>query len=186
MTNKEELEKEIEEPKNEDIDIKDDDYGSDDNEESLQDNELIELRAKVDDYLYCLQRERADFANYKRRTDEERSRYSEKLLGDHVRLFLPVIDDLELALNHVPSDPDCASWIDGIAMIHKKLLSSLEQQNVIVIDLKPGDLFDPNNQEAITHEEDENYTDGQIIEVVRTGYQLNDRIIRPASVRVAK
>jgi len=66
------------------------------------------------------------------------------------------------------------------------LVKTLESRNVTIIDLKPGDLFDPLNQEAVTHEENDQYSDGQIIEVVQTGYQLKDRIIRPALVRVAK
>jgi len=54
------------------------------------------------------------------------------------------------------------------------------------MELKPGDMFDPNTQEAVTHEENDTYTNGQIIEVIQTGYQIKDRVIRPALVRVAK
>lgn len=156
------------------------------NENTALETQLSELQAKADEYLDSLQRERASFANYKRRIDQENTAMAERLLGEHVRIFLPVVDDLERALEHAPADPDCANWIAGVELILKKLLSTLEKQNVTVIDLKPGDLFDPNNQEAVTHEENENYTDGQIIEVVQTGYQLKERIIRPALVRVAK
>ncbi|MGI6260123.1 MAG: nucleotide exchange factor GrpE [Anaerolineaceae bacterium] len=156
------------------------------NENTELETQLSELQAKADEYLDSLQRERASFANYKRRIDQENAQMAERLLGEHVKIFLPVVDDLERALEHAPADPDCANWIAGVELILKKLLSTLEKQNVTVIDLKPGDLFDPNNQEAVTHEEDENFTDGQIIEVVQTGYQLKERIIRPALVRVAK
>ena len=156
------------------------------NENTALETQLSDLQARVDEYLDSLQRERASFANYKRRIDQENAAMAERLLGEHVRIFLPVVDDLERALEHAPTDPDCANWIAGVELILKKLLSTLEKQNVTVIDLKPGDLFDPNNQEAVTHEENENFTDGQIIEVVQTGYQLKERIIRPALVRVAK
>ncbi len=156
------------------------------NENTALETQLSELQAKADEYLDSLQRERASFANYKRRIDQENAAMAERLLGEHVRIFLPVVDDLERALEHAPTDPDCTNWIAGVELILKKLLSTLEKQNVTVIDLKPGDLFDPNNQEAVTHEENENFTDGQIIEVVQTGYQLKERIIRPALVRVAK
>ena len=111
---------------------------------------------------------------------------AERLLGDHVKLFLPVVDDLERALKNAPSNPEFSGWVAGIDLILKKLLKTLENQNVSVIALKPGDLFDPLNQEAISHEENNRFSDGQIIEVVQTGYQLKDRIIRPALVRVAK
>lgn len=156
------------------------------NENTALETQLSDLQARADEYLDSLQRERASFANYKRRIDQENAAMAERLLGEHVRIFLPVVDDLERALEHAPADPDCANWIAGVELILKKLLSTLEKQNVAVIDLKPGDLFDPNNQEAVTHEENENFTDGQIIEVVQTGYQLKERIIRPALVRVAK
>lgn len=155
-------------------------------EENEFQGELDTALAKADEYLDSLQRERASFANYKRRIDQENAALADRLLGDHIKIFLPVVDDLERALCHTPSDPDCANWVAGIDLIRKKLLKTLEAQNVTVIDLKPGDLFDPVNQEAVTHEENDQYSDGQIIEVIQTGYQLKDRIIRPALVRVAK
>ena len=147
---------------------------------------LEAARIEAAEYLDCLQRERASFANYKRRIDLENAAMADRLLAEHVKFFLPVVDDLERALNHPPVDPDCANWIVGIDLIRKKLLTTLEAQNVIPIDLKPGDLFDPVNQEAVTHEENDRFSDGEIIEVLQTGYQLKDRVIRPALVRVAK
>lgn len=148
--------------------------------------ENADLRKQSEDYLDSLQRERASFANYKRRIDLDNASYAERLLAEHVRFFLPVADDLQRSLQHLPEDPDCASWIAGIELVLQKLLKSLETKDVRPLDLKPGDMFDPNTQEAVTHEENDTYTDGQIIEVVQTGYQIKDRVIRPALVRVAK
>jgi len=160
-------------------------------EEKLQEaddiqDELDAALAKAEEYLDSLQRERASFANYKRRVDQENAALADRVVADQVKIFLPVVDDLERALNHPPSDPDCANWIAGIDLIRKKLLKTLEAQNVTAIDLKPGDQFDPINQEAVTHEENDQFSDGEIIEVLQTGYQLKDKIIRPALVRVAK
>ncbi|MDD2522783.1 MAG: nucleotide exchange factor GrpE [Anaerolineaceae bacterium] len=155
-------------------------------EEHETQSELDAALARADEYLDCLQRERASFANYRRRIDQENAAMADQLLGEHIKIFLPVIDDLERALDHAPTDPDCASWIAGIDLIRKKLLKTMEGLGVTVIALEPGDLFDPFNQEALTHEENPRFIDGQIIEVVRAGYQVNDRIIRPAQVRVAK
>ncbi len=148
--------------------------------------EIDDLRKQNEEFLDSLQRERASFANYKRRVDLDNASYAERLLAEHVRFFLPVADDLERSLQHLPEDPDCASWIAGIELVLQKLLKSLEAKDVRPLDLKPGDMFDPNLQEAVTHEENDTYTDGQIIEVVQTGYQIKDRVIRPALVRVAK
>lgn len=144
------------------------------------------LRKQNEEYLDSLQRERAGFVNYKRRIDLDNASYADRLLAEHVKIFLPVVDDLERSLLHRPEDPDCASWISGIELILQKLLKTLESNEVRPIDLKPGDLFDPNNQEAVTHEDNDTYSDGQIIEVVQTGYQIKERVIRPALVRVAK
>lgn len=148
--------------------------------------EIADLQKQNVDYLDSLQRERASFANYKRRIDLDNASYAERLLAEHVKFFLPVADDLERSLQHRPEDPDCANWTEGIELILQKLLKSLEAKNVHPLDLKPGDMFDPNTQEAVTHEENETFTDGQIIEIVQTGYQIKDRVIRPALVRVAK
>jgi molecular chaperone GrpE len=148
--------------------------------------ENAELRKQNEDYLDSLQRERASFVNYKRRIDLDSASFAERLLAEHVKFFLPVADDLERSLLHRPDDPDCASWISGIELILQKLLKSLATKDVRPMDLKPGDMFDPNTQEAISHEENDTYAEGQIIEVVQTGYQIKDRVIRPALVRVAK
>jgi molecular chaperone GrpE len=145
-----------------------------------------DLRKQNEDYLDSLQRERASFANYKRRIDLDNASYADRLLAEHVKFFLPVADDLERSLLHRPEDPECASWIQGIELILQKLLKSLEAKDVRPMDIKPGDMFDPNTQEAVTHEENDTYADGQIIEVVQNGYQIKDRVIRPALVRVAK
>ncbi len=148
--------------------------------------ENADLRKQNEEYLDSLQRERASFANYKRRIDLDNASYAERLLAEHVKFFLPVVDDLERSLLHRPADPDCASWISGIELIRQKLMKSLETKDVRTLDLKPGDMFDPNTQEAVTHEENDQFSDGEIIEVVQTGYQIKDRVIRPALVRVAK
>ncbi|HNY84047.1 MAG TPA: nucleotide exchange factor GrpE [Anaerolineaceae bacterium] len=148
--------------------------------------ELVETKQKADEYLDDLQRERASFANYKRRIDQENAEIYQKSLGDHIKPFLPVIDDLERSLKHRPEDQGARQWVEGVDLILKKLLNTLQNNGVQAIEAKPGDMFDPNFHEAITHEENEQYTDGQIIEVVQTGYKNNDRIIRPALVRVAK
>lgn len=155
-------------------------------EENEFQGELDAALAKADEYLDSLQRERASFANYKRRIDLDNASYADRLLAEHVKFFLPVADDLERSLLHRPEDPECASWIMGIELILQKLLKSLEAKDVRPMDIKPGDMFDPNTQEAVTHEENDTYTNGQIIEVIQTGYQIKDRVIRPALVRVAK
>jgi molecular chaperone GrpE len=148
--------------------------------------DLVEAKQKADEYLDNLQRERASFANYKRRIDQENAEIYQKSLGDHVKIFLPAIDDLERSLKHRPENDSAQQWVEGVDLILKKLQTTLQNNGIKAIEVNPGDSFDPTLHEAITHEENEKYTDGQIIEVVQTGYKNNDRIIRPALVRVAK
>jgi len=149
-------------------------------------NDLVEAKKKADEYLDNLQRERANFQNYKRRIEQENAEIYQRSLGDHVKMFLPAIDDLERSLKHRPEDDSALKWIEGVDLILKKLLTTLESKGIKPIEVKPGDAFDPSVHEAVTHEENEMFTDGQIIEAVQTGYKNNDRIIRPALVRVAK
>jgi len=149
-------------------------------------NDLVEAKQKADEYLDNLQRERASFANYKRRIDQENAEIYQKSLGEHVKIFLPAIDDLERSLKHRPEDGSALQWIEGVDLILKKLQATLQSKGITVIEVNPGDAFDPAFHEAVTHEDNDKYTDGQIIEVVQTGYKNNDRIIRPALVRVAK
>lgn len=153
--------------------------------ENLQ-KQIVELQSQSTEYLNGLQRERADFANYKRRVDQENQNIYQKALADLVKPFLIVIDDLERALKHKPSDQVILAWVDGLELILQKLIKSIEGQGIERLKIEPGDPFDPMLYEAITHEDNPEFENGEIIEVVQTGYKIKDRIIRPALVRVAK
>jgi molecular chaperone GrpE len=148
--------------------------------------QIEELKLQADEYLDSLQRERASFANYRKRMEQENAGVYDRALADLVKIFLPLVDDLERSLKNKPANLECASWAEGIELILKKLQTTLINKNIHAIEIMPGDDFDPGFQEAISHEEHPSFTDGQVIEVVQTGYKINDRIIRPALVRVAK
>ncbi|MGB4595320.1 MAG: nucleotide exchange factor GrpE [Anaerolineaceae bacterium] len=148
--------------------------------------DVVEAKQKADEYLDNLQRERANFVNYKRRIEQDNTEIYQRSLSEHVKIFLPAIDDLERSLKHRPEDDSALQWIEGVDLILKKMLATLESNGIKAIEVNPGDAFNPTIHEAVTHEENEKFTDGQIIEVVQTGYKNNDRIIRPALVRVAK
>ncbi|HOG77160.1 MAG: nucleotide exchange factor GrpE [Anaerolineaceae bacterium] len=144
------------------------------------------LTAQSAEYLDSLQRERASFANYKKRVDQDNRLVYENALADIIKAFLPVVDDLERALKNKPADPDCEAWISGVALILQKLMKTLDVKGIAPLNVQPGDDFDPAFQEAVTHEDNPQYSNSQVIEVVQTGYKLKDRVIRPALVRVAK
>ena len=141
-----------------------------------------EVEEKQDQYL----RTRADFENYKKRVLRDATRSYQDAMTSVMKIFLSVADDLERALNNKPEGEDLESWLNGLELIHQKLINQMKNQGVERMDVKPGDEFDPNIHEAITQEEHPDYEDGQIIDVVQPGYRISERIIRPAMVRVAR
>jgi molecular chaperone GrpE len=78
------------------------------------------------------------------------------------------------------------TWIEGVMLIQRKLQLLLEAEGVKAIDVKKNDSFDPNQHEAISHDEADGVESGNVIEVLQTGYKIGDRVIRPALVRVAR
>jgi molecular chaperone GrpE len=147
--------------------------------------ELVEAQAKAQEYLDGWQRERADFFNYKRRIERESSQGAQNALGNALRRYLDVADDLERALRNRPQEGDGAAWANGIDLIYRKLLSAFEADGVKPIETE-GAFFDPSLHEAISQEDSPELESGQIIGVVQTGYMLGERVLRPARVRVAR
>jgi molecular chaperone GrpE len=147
-------------------------------------NELNEMRTKADEYLDGWQRARADFANYKKRVDRDQAQVYQMAVSNIVKRYLDVVDDLERALKNKPQKGDGAVWAEGIELVYRKMLALLESEGVKQMDAQ-GEIFDPNLHEAISQEAHPEYQDGQIIEVIKQGYLLGDRVIRPALVRVA-
>ncbi len=153
-------------------------------EEQLK-SKIEELEKKSSEYLDGWQRSRAEFVNYKKRIEREQSQAYQLAAGNIIKKFLDIADDLERALKNCPKGKEGAEWAEGIELIYRKLLGIMESEGVKVMDVS-GQKFDPNLHEAISHEEVEGYSEGDIIEVVKQGYLLGDRILRPASVRVAR
>ena len=147
--------------------------------------EIDKLRQQSQEYLDGWQRERAEFANYKKRKEKESQLLQNNISGNIIRKYLDIVDDLERALQNQPEEGEGASWAKGIELIYRKFLSALEAEGVVPMKVK-GQQFDPNLHEAISLEPNEEYESGQIIEVLRNGYLIGDRVIRPASVRIAQ
>jgi molecular chaperone GrpE len=148
-------------------------------------NQLIAANTQSDEYLSALQRERAEFLNYKRRTAEERQRDLGLAGDDLIRKVLAVADDFDRAIDARPQELAGNSWAEGIAVIDRKLRSLLESEGVTEIDAAPGRRFDPREHEAIANVPDADRPEGEIVDEVRRGYRLRDRVLRPALVAVA-
>jgi len=155
-------------------------------EYDAMEKEIEALRKEVDKQTDQHLRTLADFENYKKRILRDSSRSYQDAMASILKIFLVASDDLERALKNKPTTKELENWFNGIELIHKKLINQMKNQSVEQMEIKPGDTFDPNFHEAITQEDHEDFSDGQIIEVVQPGYRISDRIIRPAIVRVAK
>ena len=149
-------------------------------------DELDQAKAQAAEYLDGWQRARAELANARKRFEKERSEAGQLANGILLRRILPVLDDLDRAMKTVPSDLGDHSWVSGVALVQRKFLSVLESEGVKPIEVKPGDKFDPAWHEAVTHEENADHKEGQIIAEVQKGYQYGEQVLRPALVRVAK
>lgn len=147
--------------------------------------ELDDLRQKADEFSDGWQRERAEFANYRKRITRDEQQQKENIKIEIIRKYLDVHDDIELAIKNMPPDIKKDDWAGGMQLIYQKLLTLLAGEDIQPIEADHA-LFDPDLHEAISHEENEEVESGHIIEVVQKGYTIGDRVIRPARVRVAK
>lgn len=152
--------------------------------ERLQ-QELEEARAQAAEYLEGWQRTQAEFANYRKRQEAERRQWTQMSNAALIGKVLPVLDDLERAIQTLPSGLEKLTWVEGIFLIKRRLEMILESEGVKPIETQ-GKTFDPLYHEAVTYEEVEGFEDGQIIGEIQRGYMLGDRVIRPALVRVAR
>ena len=157
---------------------------SEDPVQALQ-KDLMTVQALADEYLDGWQRSRADFLNYKRRAERDLEAAYQQAAATILTRYLPILDDIERALQERHSVPELDAWSEGIQLIQRKLRTILETEGVEPIP-GLGKMFDPTIHEAITFEECDGYCDGQVIDVVRQGYRLGDRVLRPAQVRVAR
>lgn len=144
--------------------------------------QLEEAEAKASEFKDGWARSQAEFQNYKKRVERDNEMMYASMKGDIIKKVLPVLDDMERAVQNRPADD---AWASGIELIVRKLQTIIENEGVKRIEAK-GEAFDPNFHEAISHEPAEGVESGHVIEVVQNGYILGERIIRPAMVRVAQ
>ncbi len=104
---------------------------------------------------------------------------------DLIRKVLAIADDFDLAIDNRPSELADSSWVEGVTAIDRKLRALLVSEGVKPVEAEPGRLFDPREHEAIVTVPGTGRPEGEIVEVVRRGYKLRDRVLRPALVAVA-
>jgi molecular chaperone GrpE len=148
-------------------------------------SEVDLLKSEIEDLKNQLAVARADLYNYRQRVERDRIRNRKLIVEDKILEFLPVLDNLDRALN-VPEDGLAKDVLVGVRMVRRQFLSVLESSDVTVIPTE-GCVFDPLLHEAVeTKEIDDPSGDGAILCELLRGYRTPDRVLRPAQVRVAR
>lgn len=143
---------------------------------------LEEEREKAQTYMRNWQRAAADYQNFKRRVEEERSENARFANAALIINLLPLADDLERAVQTIDKALAGLTWVEGIILINRKLQALLEAMGVTEIPAD-GERFDPAVHEAVAQQPGE---EGKVLSVIQKGYKLGDRVIRPAMVVVGK
>ncbi len=143
-----------------------------------------ELRREKDALHDRLLRTAAEFDNYRKRVERERREFMDQTTADVVAGLLPVVDNLERALQ-AGATPESDALRKGVEMIHQQMLELLRKHGVEPIQALGAD-FDPNFHQAVFHEESDAHREGEVMEELQRGYMLRDRLVRPAMVKVAK
>jgi molecular chaperone GrpE len=139
-------------------------------------------KARSAELLDSWQRARAEFLNYKRRVEQEKQRDAQMAGLIVIAKVLPVLDDFDLALTHVPKGTENEAWLNGVALVAHKLRTVLESEGVQPI-AAVGQKFDPALHEAVMVESDGGDV---IVAELRRGYTLHGNVIRPALVKVGQ
>jgi len=144
---------------------------------------LEALRRERDTLQDRLLRTAAEFDNFRKRIDRERRELAEYASSDVISEILPIVDNLERALQ-APGGTDDALR-KGVELIHKQMLDLLQKRGVRPIEAQGAD-FDPNFHQAVIHEASDAHREGEVMQELQRGYMLGDRLLRPAMVKVAK
>ncbi len=140
-------------------------------EEKLQD----ELKGEKDKFLRLF----AEFENYKKRTTKERIDLFKTASQDVMVAMLPIIDDFERALTHIEDDKEAEELRKGVLLIYQKMLTTLKNKGLEVVEAKAGDVFNADNHEAVTQiPAPSDDMKGKIIDVIEKGYKLGEKVIR--------
>jgi molecular chaperone GrpE len=147
--------------------------------------DLAKARAEAESYLDDLRRLQADFENYRKRTLREQTARAASASQALVTRLLPVLDNFELAVSAAEQSRDFDRMLKGVEMVFGELRQALEGEGLVKIEAE-GKPFDPERHEAVIAVEQEDTEPGMVVEIVRAGYELRGKVLRPAMVKVAK
>jgi molecular chaperone GrpE len=144
-----------------------------------------DLQRERDEFKDLLLRKTAEFENFRRRTERERQSLSDAAAADLLTELLPIVDDLERALQAEAGSEGADAYRRGVELIHRQLSDLLRKRGVRPVEALGAD-FDPNFHQAVAHEPAAGRREGEVIEDYRRGYMLGDKLLRPSMVKVAK
>lgn len=162
---------------------------------SAADSSAEAAPAREEDPLEALERERdalqdrllrlaAEFDNYRKRVERDRRDQADAATAAALEDLLPIIDDLERALE-APAGSDVEGYRKGVELIHRQMTELLRKRGVTPIEAVGAD-FDPRIHQAVMREVSAEHRDGEVMEELRRGYRLGDRLLRPSMVKVAR
>jgi molecular chaperone GrpE len=147
------------------------------------DDPLAKVTAERDEYLDLAQRKQAELENFRKRALREQERLVAHAHERLVKELLPILDDLERALEAADAHEE-AALVDGVKLVSKSLRKALEKEGLAEIETEGG--FDPHVHEALLTRPGDGAEPGSVLEVVQRGYRVGDRVVRPAKVIVAE
>jgi molecular chaperone GrpE len=165
------------------VEVVADETGSSESADDMM-QRLNEAEKQIEQFKDQWMRSVAEFKNYKRRTETERSDLIRNASASLVLKLLPIIDDFERASASVPEEIASHPWWEGTRLIEQKLRTVLESEGVTPIEAEGTD-FDPNVHEAVLYEEAEGQ-EGKVTAELQKGYRMHDRVLRPSMVKVGK
>jgi molecular chaperone GrpE len=148
--------------------------------------QLAKEREAATDYMNRWQRAQADFANFKRRAEQDQQQRDALATWRALASVLPALDSFERAFATLPPTLAGYTWLDGIALIHLQLNQALANMGIAPIEAEPGQPLDPTRHQAIGEIETDERDEGQIAVVVQRGYEARGVLLRPALVQTAR
>lgn len=147
--------------------------------------ELEECKQKCEEYLNNWKRERADFLNYKKDEMERIGFLGKYVKEDIIFKILPILDNFYLAEKQLPAAALGAEWTRGFLQIQNQIIEFLKKEGIEEIK-STDEKFDPSTMEVVEEVEVEEKEHGEVIEELQKGYKMNDKVIRPAKVKISK
>jgi len=149
------------------------------------DEDPQQLKKQRDEYYDRLLRQAAEFDNYRKRIERERRDQADFVNAEVMRELLPLVDDLERALQTDVAGDAVDAYRRGVELIHRQLVELLRRRGVRPIEAVGTD-FDPHFHESVAQEHTSEHRDGEVLQELRRGYMIGDKLLRPTIVKVAK